>query len=134
MAVPPIALLGKVPGTADQYGDVALHLENERIPGLVILRVDGGLFFANAEALHRRLQAESARAGVREILLDAETIAFIDVTAGKMLGEAADDLSRRGVRLVLAHGIGDVRRLIRKTEAASIRVYPTVQDAVDAFD
>jgi|RhiMetdeSRZDD1v2_1073273.scaffolds.fasta_scaffold1734115_2 hypothetical protein len=50
-----------------------------------------------------------------------------------MLGEAGDELSRRGVRLVLAHGIGDVRRLLRETEAASIRIYPTVQDAVDAF-
>src|SRR5262245_23670687 len=133
VALPPIAVLGKVRGTAGQYGDVSRHPENERVPGLVILRVDGGLFFGNADALHRRLTTEAARAGVKEIVVDAETIAFIDVTAGKMLAEAADELSRTGVRLVLAHGIGDVRRLVRRTEAAAIPIYSTVQDAVDAY-
>jgi SulP family sulfate permease len=133
-AVPPIAVLGKVRGTTDQYGDVARHPENEGVAGLVILGVAGGLFFANAEALHKRLCTEAARDGIREIVLDAETMPFIDVTAAQMLGEVADELSRRGVRLVLAHGIGDVRQLVREAEAATIHVCPTVRAAVDAYE
>ena len=50
-----------------------------------------------------------------------------------MLGQVAEELSAEGVRLVIANGIGDVRQLVRETEAAVIRVYPTVQAAVDAY-
>ena len=69
----------------------------------------------------------------QEIVLDAETVPFLDATAAKMLGEVASELSAQGVRLVLAHSIGDVRHLLRETEASSIQIYPTVQAAVDAY-
>ena len=61
--------------------------------GVVVLRVEGGLFFANADtsAAHRPTRAR--RDGVHAVVLDAETIPFIDVTAAQMLdGSCADDL------------------------------------------
>jgi len=48
---PHIAVLGKVPGTPGQYGDLERHPDNQQLPGIVILRVESGLFFANADAV-----------------------------------------------------------------------------------
>jgi sulfate permease, SulP family len=131
---PHVAVLGKVPGTADQYGDVERHAENEPVPGVVVLRVEGGLFFANADVVRRRIRAHAAREGMRAIVLDAETVPFVDVTAADMLTDLHEELGRSGVRLVVARDIGQVRDVLRRAEIGEdvLRVYPTVQAAVDA--
>jgi SulP family sulfate permease len=130
---PHVAVLGKVPGTRDQYGDISRHAQNEQLPDVVVLRVESGLFFANADWVRDHILAQVTDE-TKAIVLDAENIPTIDVTAVRMLTDLADDLDRRGVRLVLAHDIGQVRDLIRRAEGdeAVRRVYPTVQDAVDA--
>ena len=130
---PHVAVLGRVPGTPDQYGDISRHPQNEQLPDVVVLRVESGLFFANADWVRSHILAQVTDE-TKAIVLDAESIPSIDVTAVRMLTDLADDLDRRGVRLVLAHDIGQVRDLIRRAEGeeALRRVYPTVQDAVDA--
>jgi MFS superfamily sulfate permease-like transporter len=45
---PHVAVLGKVPETADAYTDLQRHPANQVLPGLVIVRLDAPLFFANA--------------------------------------------------------------------------------------
>jgi anti-anti-sigma factor len=84
--------------------------------------------------LYRRSPATSGR-GAREhaVVLDAETMPYVDVTAVRMLAELARDLQHDGIRLVVARNIGQVREVIRTAgEEAVIPVYPTVQEAVDA--
>ncbi len=46
------------------------------------------------------------------VILDAETIAFVDVTAAQMLDQLAGDLRRRGVRLMIARDVGLVRDVL----------------------
>ena len=111
---PHVAVLGQVPG-AGQYGDVSRHPENRQLPGIVILRLEAGLFFANADALRDAVQAQAFRDGIRAVVLDAETIPYIDVTAARMLVQLDDELERRGVRLVVARDIGQVRDVLRRT-------------------
>ena len=82
------------------------------LPGIAVLRVECGLFFANADAVRAAIGAHAAAPGTRAVVLDAETVPFIDVTAVRMLDELADDLAREGVRLVIAHDIGQVRDLL----------------------
>jgi sulfate permease, SulP family len=67
---------------AGRAGSVRLlerHPDNEREEGLVVLRVEGGLF-ANADEVRRHIPTQ-VRAGTRAIVLDAETVPFIDLTA-----------------------------------------------------
>jgi high affinity sulfate transporter 1 len=130
---PHVAELGKVPGTTDQYGDRDHHPERDAVPGIVIERVESGLFFANADAVRRALRAAAARDDVHAIVLDAEAVAFVDVTAVRMLDELATELESTGVQLAIAHGIGQVRDVVDANAgpAAAIRVYPSVQAAVD---
>jgi sulfate permease, SulP family len=132
---PHVAVLGQVPGTPGQYGDLARHPENLREPGIALLRVEGGLFFANADSVRAAVRAHAAEPGTRAVVLDAETAPYIDVTAARMLLQLAADLRREGVELVLARDVGQVRDVLRRAEgqAARPRTYPSVQEAVEAL-
>jgi sulfate permease, SulP family len=131
---PHVAVLGEVPGARSQDADAARHPENRREPGVVVLRVEGGLFFANADAVRDTIRGHAAEPGTRAIVLDAETVPFVDVSAARMLGLLAADLHRQGVQLLFARDIGQVRDVLAReaVERPLVRTYPTVRDAVDA--
>jgi anti-anti-sigma factor len=133
-ARPHIARLGEAPGSVGQFNDLDRHPANRVQPGVIVLRVEGGLFFANADAVRERIREEARTPGVRAVVLDAETVPFIDVTASKMLTELHEDLEGTGVELIVARDIGQVADVLR-AEAGHrfpIRVFPTVADAVKA--
>jgi MFS superfamily sulfate permease-like transporter len=128
-----VAVLGKVPGTRDQWSDLQRHPDNERRPGIVVLRPESGLFFANADAIRNQIRAHAAQ-GTRTVVLDAATMPSIDVTAVTMLVELAADLRRDGIELVIARDIGAARDLLPVgPERSPIRTFPTVDAAVDAL-
>jgi sulfate permease, SulP family len=131
---PHVAVLGKVPGTAGQYGDLERHPENQQLSGIVILRVESGLFFANADAVRQSVRVHAATKGTRVVVLDAETVPYIDVTAVHMLAELTQSLEREGVRLLVTRQIGQVRDVVRHvaTDTTPEGVYPTVRAAVQA--
>lgn len=130
---PHVARLGKFPGTSAQYSDVARHAENERPAGIAVVRPDGGLFFANADAVRRRILEAAADTGVHAVVLDAEAMPFVDVTAAQMLSALGEDLGRRHVELLLARDLGAVRDVLRASHIEDgTRVFGTVQEAVDA--
>jgi MFS superfamily sulfate permease-like transporter len=69
------AVLGQVPGADGHYGDILRHPENPQAAGIVVLRLESGLFFANADAVRdvlRRTDGErlplSAYPTVREAI------------------------------------------------------------------
>ncbi len=130
---PHVATLGRVPGT-DQYSDVARHPENTTSPEVVIVRVEGGLFFANAESALTTIRSVGGATGVRAVVLDAESIPFVDISAVNVLSDTSQELEASGGRLVIAHDIGQVRDLFEVAGAQHLvdDVYPTVQAAVDA--
>jgi sulfate permease, SulP family len=132
---PHVAVLGQVPGTSGQYGDIQRHPENELEPGIALLRVEGGLFFANADTVRAAVRAHAAEPGTRAVVLDAETAPFIDVSAARMLVQVTDDLRRLGVELVLTRSVGQVRDVLRRADTAATLppAYPSVQAAVEAL-
>jgi SulP family sulfate permease len=133
---PHVAVLGAEPGQLDRYADVDRHPEAVAPPGVAVLRIEGGVFFANAESVARRLRA-AAGEGVGAVVLDAEAIAFVDVTAARVLQAAADELAARGVTLALARDLGQVRDVLDAVSegdgGSEIPVYPTVRAAVAAL-
>jgi SulP family sulfate permease len=129
---PHVAVLGQVPGTS-QWTDTAQHPEDKAIPGLAILRVESGLYFANADHVRETILAAAAPAGTRAVVLDCETVPFVDVTAGRMLDELTAELRRRGVRLVIARDVGQVRDVLATTGGAVVpEQFPSVRAAVAA--
>jgi sulfate permease, SulP family len=127
---PHVAVLGRVPGAEGQFADVERHAENEPVPGIVVLRVEGGLFFANAETVRKEVLARATE-GTKAIVIDAETVPYVDVTAAQALVELAEELDRRGIRFVLARDVGQVRDLLGRADVA-IETYPSVRAAVEA--
>jgi sulfate permease, SulP family len=133
-STPHVAELGHQAGVRGHYTDLARHEDDVPVPGLVILRPESGLYFANSEYVRNEIRSAVARTQPHTVVLDAETIPFIDVTAITMLDQLADDLQRDGVTLVLARDIGGVRDVIVRAHDSDVTIptYPTVQAAVDA--
>ena len=129
---PHVAVLGRVPGTRDQYVDLERHPGNETDPGIVLLRVEGGLFFANADLVRAQIRRHAAAPGTKAIILDAETVPFIDVTAANMLIDLTEDLEGQGIRLVIARDIGQVRDILDRAGGPSAPAYPSLRAAVEA--
>ncbi|HWK29989.1 MAG TPA: SulP family inorganic anion transporter [Solirubrobacter sp.] len=127
---PYVATLGREPGT-DRFADTARDPALETVDGVSVLRVEGGLYFANADAVRRQIEAAAATA--RAVVLDAASVPFVDATAARMLIQVSSDLSRRGRRFFMAAEIGAVREVLSEvTEGETWTVFPTVEDAVDA--
>ena len=132
---PHIARLGLAPGST-QYTDMGRHPENVAPEGVVVLRVESPLFFANAQLVRQQIREAALEPGIRAVVIDAETVPTIDITAAHMLHELGEDLDREGVRLLLARDVSRVRDVLRRSlgpdAAALTHVFPTVAAAVDA--
>ena len=94
-ALPYIPELGRKPGT-DAFYDLERHDDCETIPGLKILRFDGGLFFVNADALADRLRQIRVETptGLDGVILSMEGVNFIDSEGADILiaiGQAGID-------------------------------------------
>jgi high affinity sulfate transporter 1 len=98
---PPVYALGRKRGTTVFRARSAEHADDETWPGLLILRSEGRLFFANAETVADRLRAFVDEARPRVLMLDCRAIFDIEYTALKTLIEADDQLQARGVSLWL---------------------------------
>jgi anti-anti-sigma factor len=79
------------------------HPGDEELPGLVVLRLDGGLFFATSDALEDRVRDVAlSTPGIHGIVLDAIAIDFIDSQGAAKLGEILELTQQAGVSLRLA--------------------------------
>jgi sulfate permease, SulP family len=120
-------------------GDDAVWVDRDRAPDIpppadvVVLRVESGLFFANADHV-RDSVLEAVTPQTVAVVLDAETIPSVDVTAASMLVSVRERLGRRGVRLLIAKSIGQVRDVVSTAEpgAELPERYDTVDGAVAA--
>jgi high affinity sulfate transporter 1 len=135
---PYYATLARVDGRKG-YHDVQRHPEGRHVPGLVIFRWDAQLFFANAEVFHQQLIAATERAATptRAVIVAAEAITDVDLTAADVLAGLHRELQGRGIALTFAGLKGPVKdRLLHYglTEMfAADRLAPTVGTAVKAY-
>jgi anti-anti-sigma factor len=99
---PPMPLLGRVAGT-EVFRDLDEHPDDQTFPGITVLRLDGGLFFATAEALEDRVR-ELAEEGAETnaLVLDLEGVDFIDSQGAAKLSEIRQLTEADGVTLRLA--------------------------------
>jgi high affinity sulfate transporter 1 len=134
---PHTAQLGRV-DERKGYHDLARHPHGSQIPGLLILRFDAALFFANGPAFSRFVRASVAAADqpVRWVAIAAEPITDLDTTAAEELVRLDDELADAGIRLVFAEMKGPVKdRLVRYGlgERFAGRHHPTIGTTVTAY-
>jgi len=129
--------LGRVDGLPG-YHDVHTYPQAQHLPGLIIYRFDGPLFFANATTFRDEIR-RLARADPppKWIVIAAEPITDVDTTASDMLEELDEALNADGISLVFAELKDPVRGKIERyglTRTIDPRHFlPTIESAVAAF-
>jgi high affinity sulfate transporter 1 len=132
------AVLGK-PKDVPGYHDLTRYPDAELIPGLLMIRWDAPLFFANSILFRDRVREVLAKAETkpRWILIAAEPITDVDTTAASMLVEFDEELNAQGIHLVFAELKDPVRDKIEEYglyETIDRRhFYATIPSAVEAF-
>lgn len=106
---PPMPLLGREAGT-QVFRDRDENPGDETFPGIAVL--DGGLFFATAEALEDRVR-EIAEDGSRALVLDLEGVNFVDSQGSAKLAEIHQLTEADGVTLRLARVKPQVLAVLR---------------------
>jgi len=135
---PYCAVLGRVDGMKG-YHDITRHPEARRIPGLVLFRWDAPLFFANAEYFREKaLKAVSdAPTPTKCIVVAAEPVTDIDITAADVLAELEEELHRAGIEFCFAVMKGPVKDRLKLyglfNKFGTENFFPTIGKAVDKY-
>jgi len=100
---PHSAVLGRAEGVRG-YHDITRYPDARQVPGLVLFRWDAPLFFANAEFFKERVldAAAKAPAPVHWLVVAAEPVTSVDVTAADSLAELDEILHRAGIEFCFA--------------------------------
>ncbi len=99
---PSMPILGREAGT-QVYRDLAEHPEDETDPGVAVIRIDGGLFFATAAALDDRVRAIlGSQPGLHAVVLDFEGVNFVDSQGAAKMSELLEVTKANDVELRLA--------------------------------
>ena len=112
---PSLYALGRKRGTTVFRPLSAEHPDDERWPGLLILRTEGRLFFANAERLADRARTLVDEVRPRVVALDCRAIFDIEYTALKMLAETDEKLEGEGIALWLVGLNPQALELVRRS-------------------
>jgi high affinity sulfate transporter 1 len=132
------AVLGRVDGLKG-YHDVSRHPEAKRVPGLVLFRWDAPLFFANAAVFHDHVLAAVSDAPTRTrwVVVAAEPVTDVDLTAADVLSDLDEDLRREGIELCFAEMKGPVKDRLKRyglfSQIGTESFFPTLGQAVDRY-
>lgn len=117
---PPVYVLGRKPGTNVFRPVSQEHPEDESFSGLLLLRLDGRLFFANAEHIGQKVRPLVERAKPKVIAVDLSGVPDLEYTALKMLTEAANQQRQAGVAVWLVGLNPQVLQTIQRSSLGDI--------------
>jgi high affinity sulfate transporter 1 len=132
------AVLGR-PKDVEGYHDITRYPGARQIPGLVLFRWDAPLFFANAELFKERALAAVAGSpsAVRWLVVAAEPVTSVDVTAADVLAELDKTLHADGVELCFAELKDPVRDKLKRFglfgQIGQEYFFPTIETAVRSY-
>ena len=133
---PHMPLLGREPGT-QAFRELDEHPGDEQFPGVVVLRLDGGLFFATSDALEDRVREVAlSTSGNTVIVLDCEGIDFIDSQGSAKMREILELTDQAGMTLRLARVKPSVREMLERDgvldRIGDDNIYGNIDQAVEA--
>lgn len=132
------AVLGRAKGVAG-FHDITRYPDARQIPGLVLFRWDAPLFFANAELFKQRVLDTVAKsvASVRWLVVAAEPITSVDVTAADALAELDGTLHEAGIELCFAELKDPVKDKLKRfglfARIGESFFFPTIEAAADSY-
>jgi anti-anti-sigma factor len=114
-----VRLLGRKRGTNVFRPVAPEHADDETFPGLLMLRLDGSIFFANAGALADKLRPLIESAKPRVVALELGGVPDLEYSALKMLTEAESRMRAQGVQLWLIKLNPSVLEMVQRAPLGS---------------
>jgi high affinity sulfate transporter 1 len=102
---PHLASLGRVPDSPGAYSDMARHPETDAVPGVLIVRLDAPMYYANALTARDGVKAlvREAAGRLHAVILDAEGQDDLDLTSATVLKALVAELRDGGVEVYFAN-------------------------------
>jgi MFS superfamily sulfate permease-like transporter len=136
-ARPHIASLGRVQGAPGVYSDVSRHSDATPVPGVLIVRPDAQLYYANALTVRDEVKAmiEDAQSPPKAVVFDMAAQDGLDLTSGELFASFVRQLQGRAITVYLA----DVHRTVLEDARGTglldavgeDHVFPTTDAAVN---
>jgi sulfate permease, SulP family len=112
---PHMAVVGRVPGT-EHFRNIDRH-DVELVHGLIALRIDESMYFANAQVLEDKIESlVAASSDTRAVLLIMSAVNQLDSTALTMLDELEKNLQAKNISLQFAEIKGPVLDRLLNTD------------------
>ncbi|KAL4440432.1 hypothetical protein ABPG75_003433 [Micractinium tetrahymenae] len=139
-AFPRIVKLARLPDTAGLYRNAKLYQQSVEEPGMLLLRIDAPIYFANVqpikERLRRLVRGAQEQGELRWVVLNLSPVTDIDVAGVHFLESLLEELQASGVRLALANPHQQVVTLLRRARLLERlgegAVHDNMQDAVES--
>ena len=135
---PYAAVLGKTEDIAG-YHDITWHPNASQIPGLLMIRWEAPLFFANANLFRKKIRKLIAQTDPPPVwvVITAAPVTDIDTTAGDMLVDLDLELNSTGIHLIFAELKDSVKVKIERYGVLETvdrqHFFETIEDAIEAF-
>ena len=135
---PHSAVLGRAKGV-EGYHDVTRYPDARQLPGLVLFRWDAPLFFANAEFFKERILEAAGKSHdkVEWLVVAAEPVTSVDVTAADVLSELDRTLHDAGIKLCFAELKDPVKDKLKRfglfAQFGEQSFFPTIEAAVNRY-
>jgi sulfate permease, SulP family len=134
---PHLAALGRFAGEVDAFGAIERHPQCEPIPGLLVLRLESPLFYANAAPVRERVKrlVGEAEPTPKAVVLDIGANVDLDITSADVLEELVTTLHSAGIGFALADVRQSVIERARRTGLLETigedHVFHTVEQAIE---
>jgi anti-anti-sigma factor len=117
---PPVRELGRKPGTDVFRPRSKEHPEDETFPGLLMIQLEGRVFFANAERIGEKMKVLVDEAKPRVVALDLSGVPDLEYTALRMLIEGEKRQRERGVSIWLVGLNPEVLSVIQRSSLGKV--------------
>ena len=137
---PHVVPLGRIPDVAGAYGNVRRHPDYEAVPGLLVLRLDAPVFYANSGGVSDSIKKLTGGADPlpHAVILDAGVNDTLDITSDVMLEQLVTELRSAGIDFALAEVRHTVTKMARRSRLFELlgkdRIFDTVAEAVAALE
>jgi high affinity sulfate transporter 1 len=111
---PTVAFLGRIPGTK-RYTDILRHPDNEKIEGVLLVRIESSIFYFNAEYIKEQILGKiySEQDSLKTVILDLNSSPRIDIAGARFLKHLFNDLKSKNISLKIAEARSEVRDSLR---------------------
>ena len=136
-ARPHVSSLGRVPGTVGAYSDLGRHPDDIAVPGVLIIRPDAQLYYANALTVRDEVKKlyDVAEPPPKVLILDLTATDRLDLTSAEMIAKFVQSLEGKGIGLYLAEVHATVLEDARTTGLLEVvgedHTFATVEEAVN---